>query len=237
MSQSKQNNRNDNRDNRNDNRDNRNDNRNDNRVNRNDNQDNRDNRNDNHIHRDRRNNDSHNHPGQLEKSRIITKNQEISHQIPTQKSKDSGAIPNQNSKDSNTSQNSTTSQKNTSRLSEIFRDVPLLYLESQQAKDPAKKTTCYYKIAGLNSEAKNIISNLEILLNNMSINSSINIDDREIDILLDLVSTQNLSFHELTYAVEKFSSILGGLPSKPNIKGNIEEEMIYEEEDIASEEL
>lgn len=161
-------------------------------------------------------------------SRQVTNTQEVSRQLPRQ-------LPRQ-SLSTSTNHGSEQIQKNTARLSEIFRDVPALYMESQQARDPAKKTACYYKIAGLNSEAKSIISNLETLLNNMN-TASVTSDDNNIDILLDLVSTQNLSFQELMFAVEKFSGVLNGLPTKPNVKTDIESEMIYEEEDVASDEL
>lgn len=180
----------------------------------------------------KRNNDTHNDTHNDTRSSRVTKTQEVSRQLPHQLPRQ---LPRQ-SLSTSTNHSSEQIQKNTTRLSEIFRDVPALYMESQQARDPAKKTACYYKIAGLNSEAKSIISNLETLMNSMN-TASITSDDNNIDILLDLVSTQNLSFQELMFAVEKFSGILNGLPTKPNVKTDIESEMIYEEEDVASDEL
>ena len=180
------------------------------------------------VRHDKRNNDTHTYQGQSGNSRHAAVTQEISRQPVSQKPKAS---------DTNTNHGCDLAKHNTARLSEIFRDVPTLYMESQQTNNHAKKTACYYKIAGLNSEAKNIISNLETSLCDMNTNISVNSNDKDVDILLDLVSTQDLNFQELMHAIEKFSSVLNGLPSKPNVKTDIESEMIYEEEEIASDEL
>jgi len=134
---------------------------------------------------------------------------------------------------------SNTTESDTTRLSKIHREIASLYMDAQKSKDP-KKIATYRRIASLNEEAKKIVGNLETMLNNLDTSSQIASigDDIDLDALISLMSTQNLDFNELMAAIEKFSGILNGLPTKATIiKHNVEAETIYEEEDIASEEL
>jgi uncharacterized protein with von Willebrand factor type A (vWA) domain len=134
---------------------------------------------------------------------------------------------------------SNTNESDTARLNKIHREITSLYMDAQKSKDP-KKIATYLRIASLNEEAKKIVSNLERMLNNLDTGSQIasTSDDTDLDTLTALMSTQNLDFKELMVAIEKFSGILNGLPTKATVvKPNVEAETIYEEEDIASEEL
>jgi replication initiation and membrane attachment protein DnaB len=134
---------------------------------------------------------------------------------------------------------SNTNESDTSRLNKICREITSLYMDAQKSKDP-KKTATYHKISSLNEEAKKIVSNLETMLNNLDTSNQIasTVDNTDLDALTSLMSTQNLDFKELMVAIEKFSGILNGLPTKATVvKHDVGAETIYEEEDVASEEL
>jgi hypothetical protein len=141
----------------------------------------------------------------------------------------------------NTTVNNTTISNaynhDTKRLREIQNDIMITYTESKELSDVGKVSSCHSKIMALNTEAKKIFASLEKTVGNLDTSKYVGTGKIDTDMLIKLLSRNDLNFDELMSAFEHFCSRINDIPTKCNIKNNIETEIICEEDIIESNEL
>lgn len=123
--------------------------------------------------------------------------------------------------------------ENSDKLTEIMSDLEFIRLDSQKRLTLQKKSENYNKGTILLNEAYLLIDALQAEIDNLDTSKMDSSEIKNTKKLIDLLSMPNLNFKELMYISKQLKSISSGLKTTATITDNIENQVIYEEEEIA----
>jgi hypothetical protein len=122
------------------------------------------------------------------------------------------------------------------RLDKILNEISTIYIDSHQSsKTPtqlSKKLQNYTKGTLLIDEAVQLIEKLQEEIKNMDTTKADKSHSSKINQYIDLLSISNQKFDNVLNLVEQFRGICSGIPNSTEIFDNIDQEVIYEEQEI-----
>ena len=119
------------------------------------------------------------------------------------------------------------------RLNQIINDISGIYADSTRKITFKKKLENYATVSVLITEATRLIENLQEQITALD-TSTANVDhiDR-INEYCDLL-TRNINFDETMHITRELFAISLGIPTTSDIFDNIEDEIIYEEQEVTN---
>jgi hypothetical protein len=114
------------------------------------------------------------------------------------------------------------------RLENILSDLSVICVESQRHTTLKQKFVNREKAQILVREATELLDNLQEEIKKFD---EKNVNSGQLNRYIDLL-TNNSNFDETLYVVNMLRSINAGVPTKSEITNNVEQEVIYEEQDI-----
>ena len=141
---------------------------------------------------------------------------------------------------SNTSNTSNTSnilgnpnnvESSSKRLGNIMKDISFIYANSHGNLTLNKKKENYEKVSMLFNEATLLFDNLQAEINGLESTKG---DQLQIDRINEYVNllSKNTNFDETMHILRELCAINGGLPNKSEVFDNIEDEIMYEIQEV-----
>ena len=126
-------------------------------------------------------------------------------------------------------------EANSKRLDQIMKDIDSIYINS---KNPAGKLTMekklqnYNKINGMVEEATQLLNKMEMDVQKMECGQMDQTQNMKMNDWLEMLSNGHLAMRETIYIVEQLQAMLLGLSSETEFVDNVDQEIIYEEQEI-----
>lgn len=128
-----------------------------------------------------------------------------------------------------------TETSNSKKLSKVMSQITTLHIESRKKQTFEKKLENYTCCVQLINEATKLMDDMQ---NQISKLDTSNVDKShlgKINGYIDLLTNNALNFDEIIYIIEQLIAISNNLPMTTQIYDNIEQEIIYEEQEISQE--
>jgi len=128
-------------------------------------------------------------------------------------------------------------ETNSKRLARIEDELSLIYINSRENLSFEKKLESYSQANSFNEEGSRIIDNLQAEISSLTFNdlnpkeNAPVISINKINEYIDLLSN-NINFDEAMHIAKEFYAISLGIPTCSEIIDDINEEVIYEEQEV-----